>query len=293
MPAAPLDWATDGRDWPNRSASRFVTAGGTRLHVQLFGAGEPLLLLHGTGASSHSFRALAPLLAARYAVIVPDLPGHGFSERLPGARQSLDGICEALGALLGALGLRPAFAAGHSAGAALAVHMTLTGRIAPRALASLNGALLPWRGLPAVVFAPLARLMAGAPLVSRLFAWRAGAQSAVARLVAGTGSVLDAEGVEWYARLVRNPAHVAGALAMMANWDLAALERDLPRLAVPLLLVVGGNDRTVPPRDAALVAARVPHARLVSLPGLGHLAHEECPRRVAELLLEFAARSAR
>ena len=285
----PLDWQRDGSDWPNRAASRFVTAGGVRWHVQQLGAGESMLLLHGTGASTHSWRSLAAPLAARYALLAPDLPGHGFSSALPDGAQTLAGMAAAVRALLDALGVQPTVAVGHSAGAAILARMVLDGAIAPRHLVSLNGALLPWRGLPAALFSPLARLMAASDLVPRLFAWRAADRAAVARLVEGTGSRLDARGVELYARLVRAPAHVAGALAMMANWDLGPLERDLPRLAVPLLLIVGENDRTVSPAQAKRVRQLLPTARIVSLPALGHLAHEEDAARVAESILSFAA----
>ena len=78
-------WAVDGRDWPNRAQSRFVTAGRLRWHVQVFGAEEApmLLLLHGTGAATHSWRAVAPLLAADFRVVAIDLPGHGFTTGRP------------------------------------------------------------------------------------------------------------------------------------------------------------------------------------------------------------------
>ena len=61
-----LDWARDGPHWPHRTASRFVDAGGCRWHVQVHRAApaRPVLwLLHGTGAASHSWRGLVPLLA--------------------------------------------------------------------------------------------------------------------------------------------------------------------------------------------------------------------------------------
>lgn len=75
---------------------------------------------------------------------------------------------------------------------------------------------------------------------------------------------------------------------MMAGWDLAPLARDLPGLAVPLCLLVGRNDRTVPPATARRVKALLPTAELVYLPGQGHLAHEERPDLVADLILERA-----
>ncbi len=63
-----------------------------------------------------------------------------------------------------------------------------------------------------------------------------------------------------------------------------------PRLNVPLLLVAADNDRTVPPGDARLVARLVPNASILALPGLGHLAHEEDPGQVADLIVEFAGK---
>ena len=58
-----LDWDRDGAGWPNRSSSRFVVSGAMRWHVQIMGQGPVMLLIHGTGASTHSWRRLAPLLA--------------------------------------------------------------------------------------------------------------------------------------------------------------------------------------------------------------------------------------
>ena len=75
---------------------------------------------------------------------------------------------------------------------------------------------------------------------------------------------------------------------MMANWDLAPLVRDLPKLQPPLLLVVGEGDLAIPPADATRVAALVPGARVVRWPGLGHLAHEENPGLAVRCVEDFA-----
>lgn len=283
------DWETDGRDWPHREQSRFVTAAGIRWHVQLLGEGRgpDLLLLHGTGAASHSFRGLAPLLAERFRVIVPDLPGHGFSAPLPIERTDLPGMAAALAGLLATLDARPVAVAGHSAGAAILARMALDGRLLPRLTVALNGALVPLEGLAGLVFSPMARLAAASGLVPQLFAWHARLDPGmIDGLLRDTGSRIDARGAALYARLARRPGHVAGALAMMAGWDLAALLRDLPGLPGRLLLLVGRNDRTVPPAAARRVRELLPAAELVYLPGLGHLAHEERPGEVAALILE-------
>ena len=288
-----LVWERDGRDWPQREASRFVDAAGLRWHVQQTGLpvseAPALLLIHGTGGSLHSWREVAPPLASHFHVVAVDLPGHAFTSAAPAPQMSLPGMAGALAALLRQLDVAPALVIGHSAGAAIAARLALDGHIAPRALVGVNAALLPFHGLPGLVFAPIARLLAAASLVPRLVAWRAQDTAAVARLIARTGSTLDAAGVALYARLVRNPGHVAGALAMMANWDLDPLWADVPRLAPPLWLLVGTQDATLPPAQATRVAAHVPGARVERLSGLGHLAHEEQPQQIVDRVLRLAA----
>lgn len=293
-----LSWERDGRDWPHREASRFVEVAGLRWHVQRWGAfPQPaadapfatrppvLLLIHGTGASTHSWRDLAPRLAAHFHVVACDLPGHAFTAMPPPWQLSLPGMAQALGALMAELRLAPALVVGHSAGAAIGARMCLDGHIEPAALVSLGGAFLPLGGLAGQLFSPVAKLMAAAPFVPRFFAWRAEDDALVRRLLDGTGSKLDDEGVALYARLVRNPGHAAGALAMMANWDLTPMAQDLRRLKPALTLVAPTNDLTIPPEQARRVQALLPGATLIELPGLGHLAHEEQPERVVELLL--------
>jgi magnesium chelatase accessory protein len=283
-PSGAPRWDVEGRDWPNRDASRFVRAGGLRWHVQVMGSGPVLLLAHGTGAATHSWRALAPLLAAHFTVVAPDLPGHGFTERPPSSQMSLPGMAHALGALIKVLGVEASLVAGHSAGAAILARCHLDGSMRAAKLISLNGALLPLVGLPGHIFAPIARVLAMVPGVPWFFARHGADKRTVERLLRDTGSRVDPEAVEFYGRLVRCPGHVAAALGMMAHWDLAALERSLKRLDLPVVLMAGANDRTVPAEDARRAAEILPQARVVELPGLGHLAHEEAPELVARLI---------
>jgi magnesium chelatase accessory protein len=283
-----LIWERDGRDWPNRSASRFVRAGGLTWHVQRLGRGRALLLVHGTGASTHSWRALAPLLARRFSVTAVDLPGHGFTELPSPDRLSLPGMAGALNALLKVLDISPAIAVGHSAGAAILARMCLDHQIAPTVLVSLNGAFLPLRGLPVHLLSPMTKILVSIPAMPRLFARLADSRSFVARLLDDTGSKLEPAGIAQYRRLFRSPDHVAGSLGMMARWELRPFERELGRLEPHLALVVGDNDRTIPPSDAVRVRALVPEAELLSLPGLGHLAHEEAPEKIAGLIEQIA-----
>lgn len=279
-----LSWDRDGHDWPNRKTSRFVRAAGMRWHVQQAGDGPDLLLLHGTGSATHSWRDLLPLLATRFRVTAPDLPGHGFSDRSPNGDASLPTMSRLVGELMRELDATPMAAVGHSAGAAILARACIDGSISPKVLISLNGAFLPFHGLPGRLFSPVARVLAATPFAARLMSRQAARAGAVERLLLDTGSRLDARGISLYRRVVNSPSHVAGALEMMAAWDLRALERDLPRLRMALVLIVGTRDGTVPPSQAREVMGHVPWATLVSLSRLGHLAHEEKPADVAALI---------
>ncbi|MBU3671910.1 MAG: alpha/beta fold hydrolase [Sinobacteraceae bacterium] len=282
-------WEADGQDWPNRDCSRFVSAAGLRWHVQYAGTGPVCLLLHGTGASTHSFRDLLPQLAKSFTVIAPDLPGHGFTERpreLAGL--SLPGMAAGVAALLDELRLSPALAVGHSAGAAILCRMCLDRRIEPGLLVSLNGALLPLPGFKHPSITPFIRPFVSSDWLSRWFAKRLEAPGEVERLLRATGSQLDARGLQLYARLVRAPAHAGAALAMMGVWDVRPLEREIASLATPLRLFVGANDRMILPGEALRVLRLLPQAELTQLPGLGHLAHEEQPALLAQLIIDAA-----
>jgi magnesium chelatase accessory protein len=281
------DWSRDGRDWPNRENSHFFSANGLRLHVQIAGAGPAFLLLHGTGAATHSWRDLLPLLAEHFLVIAPDLPGHGFSARPGETGMTIAGMSATIAALLTQLGQKPEFCAGHSAGAAILVNMILAGQIAPKALISLNGALLPFKHAVSPLIAPLAKMFARSPLVPFLFSMHAADPRVVERLLRGTGSEIDAEGAKFYARLAARSVHAGAALTMMANWDLPALLPRLKNVSTPTLLIAGGNDKTIAPDEAAQVAGMMPNATVRILAGLGHLAHEEQPEDLAKIIEDF------
>ncbi len=286
-----LVWSRDGADWPNREASKFVEAAGLRWHVQTMGEGTPLLLIHGTGAATHSWRGLMPILAQHFTVVAPDLPGHGFTKSPSAHRLSLPGMASDVSQLLRLLAVEPEIAVGHSAGAAILARMCVDGKIAPRLLASLNGAFLPFGGMANHLFSPLAKLLVMNPLVPRVFAWQASHAGAVERVIQNTGSSIDAQGIALYRKLVSSPAHVAAALRMMANWRLEPLLHDLPRLETALLLVAAANDRSISPDVTRQVREIYPQAVIERVPGLGHLAHEEQPQLMADLILRYAAQA--
>jgi magnesium chelatase accessory protein len=275
--------------WPHRGRSQFVDVQGLRWHLQRWpgpAEGAPVvLLLHGTGAASHSWRHLAPLLAARHEVLAPDLPGHGFT-RTPGRQAlTLPAVAGAVAALLDALQRRPVLVVAHSAGAAVALQLVLHEGLQPERVVGVNAAVLPLQGPVGRLFLPAARLLSANPLVAPGFAAWAALPGATRRLLKGTGSRIDPLGERCYHHLVADARHARGALRLMASWDLAALERDLHALRVPLVLLAGAADRMLPPSHAWRVQQRLRGVTVHELPGLGHLAHEEDPALVAAACL--------
>lgn len=286
------DWATAGRDWPNRGASRFVRAGAIHWHVQVDGPEDApaLLLLHGTGAATHSVRDLFALLARDFRVVAPDLPGHGFTDARTDSALSLPGMAAALGTLCEALGVAPVFGMGHSAGAAILLRMALDRPDAFTRIVGINAALTPIDG--SAILSPLAKLLFLNPLVPKLFSRRAASGDTVRSLLARTKSTLDAEGLGYYQILARNPAHVAGALGMMANWDLHDLQKRLGDIAVPTTFIVAEDDPMVSPDDSDKATARMPGAEIVRFPVGGHLLHEVDPLAIMRVIAERCGRSA-
>jgi magnesium chelatase accessory protein len=274
-------------DWPHAEHSRQVFARPHRWHVQDMGDGPPILLLHGAGASTHSFRALMPLLAQRHRVVAVDLPGQGFTRLGARHRCTLPAMAEDLAVLCGSLDVNPAVIVGHSAGGAIALRLSqmLDGT---QAVIGLNPALAHFRGMAAVLFPAMARVLALTPFSATVMSRASGGPERIASLISGTGSKLDARGVDLYRRLANDEAHVDGTLLMMAGWSLEGLLADLPRIGARTLFLAAEGDRAVPPRVSGEAAPRMPDATVVTLPGLGHLAHEEDPDLIARHILDFA-----
>ncbi len=295
-------WESLRGRWPNAAASRFVSAADLRWHVQVLGSGPIALLLHGSWSATHSWRDIAPLLADRFTVVAPDLPGHGFTSRPTKAHMTLDGIASALDALLRAIpearDEAPAVIAGHSAGGAIALEMAVE-RGTTRGSGALNapGSIV---GINAALVAPGAVISALAPAIQAFV--RTGFVGALATRVAdndrlfaslmrSTRSKISSEQYELYRTFARSREHADAVMEMFAGWDVTALNRALPSIHAPVTLIVGANDGWVPAADAARVAKLLPNARIITLPNAGHVAHEELPARVAGIIAESAARA--
>lgn len=292
LSARPPDLDIEGRNWPFRDHSRLVASGGLEWHVQELGDHDApaVLLVHGAGAASHSFRGLMPLLAESHHVIAIDLPGHGFTRGAHARDLTLPGMARALTGLVETLNLHPAIAIGHSAGVAVLLEMALSQGFAPGRVIGLNGALEPIRGN--ALLSPLAKLLFANPLTSRFVSFQARMVDMAGHVLRATGSRIDGKGRDCYAMLLRQPAHVSGALGMMANWNLDPLIARLGQISVPVTLIAAADDPMVPDRVSRQAAQRIPECDLEILGYGGHLFHEVAPVQVLALIIKPTAQPA-
>jgi magnesium chelatase accessory protein len=287
-----MDWTRHKDDWPHAKTSRFILSKPHKWHVQEAGSGPLLLLLHGAGGSTQSYRHLIPLLTPDYRVIAIDLPGQGFTRLGAQARCGLETMAEDIAALCAQESWHPKAIVGHSAGAAVA--FDLASRLpAPAAhVIGINAALSHFKGVAGVLFPLMAKTLALMPGVAELFTASNGNPKSVQRLIDGTGSKLPPQDLRHYGALVNDRGHVNATLQMMAQWDLGDLLARLPKSNLRGLLITGSNDRAVPAITSRNIAAKMANIDYAEVPDTGHLAHEEAPEAVAALLLEYLASNA-
>ncbi|QES53576.1 alpha/beta hydrolase [Streptomyces venezuelae] len=250
------------------------------------GAGEPLLLLHGIGHHLQAWHPVIDILAAEHDVIAVDLPGFGASEPLPqGVPYSLGTVAPALGALCAALGVERPHVAGNSLGGLLALEMGRSNLV--RSVTALSPAGFWTEAERRYAFATLLAMRAGAkalplPAVRRL------ARTAAGR-AALTGTI--------YARPSRRPAEavVAETLALrdatgfedtLAAGGSVRFTDDVPGL--PVTIAWGTRDRLLLRRQGVRAKHTVPGARLVRLPGCGHVPMNDDPALVSRVVLDTA-----
>ena len=182
--------------------------------------------------------------------------------------------------------LSPAMIIGHSAGAAIALHLIARLPQTPELLVSINGAFEPFDGVMQFI-APIA---AKAATFGGLAAWMVSRNSAnvagVRRLVSNIGSDPDLVNPSPYSLLLQKRSHVQGALRMMAHWDLSRLLCDSAQLDTPILFLAGTADQAVPHAVSQRAAGRMRAGTYLEFQALGHLAHEEAPDKIASAILD-------
>lgn len=284
-----MRWPKDAADWPMAAFSRQVLCRPHRWHIQEDGSGPVILLIHGAGGATQSFRHLFPLLAKTARVVAIDLPGQGFTQLGARHRCGLDGMSEDLLKLLRQERVVPDLIVGHSAGVAIALRLVQLGLRPAKGIIGINAALGKFKGVAGWLFPAMAKVLAMTPFSADLFCATTTASS-VHNLIKGTGSMLDADGERLYLKLARDSGHVGATLSMMAQWSLDDLLKKLPEIDMPVLLIVGDHDKAVPPKTSHDAATALPNATVMTLTGLGHLAHEEDAAEVAAIITDAMGR---
>jgi pimeloyl-ACP methyl ester carboxylesterase len=284
----------------HRPAGRFVPVAGGRLHVVDLAPARPgdlapIVLLHGASGNLEDQRlTLGNALAARRRVILVDRPGHGYSSRPGGRSDASPGRQAALIAqALARLGVGRAIVVGHSWAGALAAALALDFPERVAGLVLLAPVTHPWPGGISWYNA-----LAGTPLVGRLF---------VEACAFPFGSLLIARAVENVFEPQLPPAEYLRRTAtrlvlrpqeFIANaQDVAALKAfvtaQVPRygaIAVPTVIISGDRDTTVRLDTHSRVAATlIPGAKLIVLPGIGHMPHHVAPDAIVAAIEELSA----
>jgi pimeloyl-ACP methyl ester carboxylesterase len=238
-----------------------------------------VLLLHGQPGTGADWAGVRRALEPRFQVVVPDRPGYGNSD---GAAGGFEHNARAMVELLDRLGLERAVVAGHSWGAGVALAM---GERHPERVSAIAMVcpVVPGEPLGAVD-----RALAGrrtGPVVARAGFFGAGVALASPRLRRRVERTLPGSDPERLGEVARE---WRSGRAWRSFWieqralfsDLPALEDDIAALAVPTTVVVGTRDRVTSPDAARRFAAGV-GARIVEVPGSGHLLPMQRPAEVA------------
>ena len=274
-------------DWPNRQHSSTVSVGGLDWHVQLTGKGPVVLLLHGTGSSTHSWSDLIPLLEAHAQVLVPDLPGHAFTLGAKLEDLTLDEIANSLQLLIEQLGIEaPSIVVGHSAGAPLALRFAVGSSKPPKLVIALNPSFIPPPAVYTSFFGPLLGPITRSSTLSSLLASLSPSLGMVDKLLDSTNTILPETRRVYYRKLFERSEHVRGSMNFMAAADIHKVLVEANLYRGKLICVLGNQDAWIPVKPLEkIILDYFPAAEIVKWEG-GHIMHELEPNKVAQLILE-------
>lgn len=273
--------------WPGRDEKQRVPVKGRDVAFVEMGKGDPVLLLHGFPTNSFLWRDVAPRVAEKHRVIVPDLPGFGHSLSLDGSEpMTVTALADRMDGLLAELKVPVCQVAGHGLGGAVAQALAArTDRV--RRLALLDGIAFDehWPGREM----RLLRL----PLVGEYVINFRAATSIAEGLRKGVVSKdrIAGEVRRGYVRVLAERSDGGRGMLRVARGlrheeVLDATER-LRVKKIPTLVVWGDEDAFLPVTIGERYAREMPSTRLVIVPQAGHFVMEDDFEAVADLLMEF------
>ncbi len=276
-------------EWPFSSKSKYYKFFFHNWHLQDIGTRKKpiILLIHGTGASTHSWRLLIPFLLKNFRVINIDLPGHGFTKMGSKNRSSLKYIPKDIHNLLEFLKIQPEIIIAHSAGVPIALNYTLLSNKSPKIIISLNGAVNKFDGVANIFFPIFAKILSVSPFVSNIIKNLLRSSKVVDDFINSTGSTLDQESIRYYKSLLSNTEHINGILNMISQWNLDDLIKNFDQLNIPILFLLGENDKTVKPQNVMNFVRKFENVETILIKKYGHLMHEESPEIIYNHIKSF------
>lgn len=251
--------------------SRYVNVDGMNVHYRDEGAGPPVILLHGTGASLHTWDVWAATLSRTHRVVRVDLPGFGLTGPDPRSDYTIDGYVRFVAHVAARLGLDRFVLAGNSLGGNIAWAFAVAHPGEVRALVLIDAV-----GYPRTAPRPLEFRLATLPVLGPLLAHldpRIMVEKSL-RNAYGDPSRVTPALIERYDELTLRPGNRA-AFGARARVEYEDHTGDLRHLHLPVLVMWGAKDARVPVRDAHRFADDIPGARLIVYPELGHVPMEE------------------
>lgn len=252
-----------------------VDANGTSIAFKQTGSGPPLILMHGAEADHSMFDAFGALLAEHFTVIAYDQRDSG-GTRNPADLYGLNELADDAAHLIAAIGYERAHVFGTSLGGAIAQVLAVRHpqRVDRLVLSSTFRIGVPPLSINPEVFPRLAALRTGLPgTAGEIAAYffppaHIAAHPEVVRIFAGNS------------RHEAQKQRRGAILAQPAEVDLAAI-------AAPTLVIVGAEDRLIPPAHSLALADEIPNARTAVIPKVGHVATLQDPAAVAATVLTF------
>ncbi|MCC1497763.1 alpha/beta fold hydrolase [Alcanivorax sp. 1008] len=271
--------------------SEFIQIDGMQVHIRDQGQqtdANPIVLIHGTSASLHTWDAWTNDLSADRRVLRFDLPAFGLTGPAPDNDYSAERYAAFVLKVMDARGIERAVLAGNSLGGQIAMETALLAPSRVAALVLVDSAGYPFRAESMPLGFRLAQIPAMAPLMDRLLP-RSMIESSV-RDVYGDPSLVTDELVERYYQLTLREGN---RRALAQRFSQMTFREDARQraatLAMPTLLIWGDEDRLIPPSIGELMDQDIPDSTLVMLEGVGHVPHEEAPGQTLSAVREFLA----
>lgn len=265
-----------------------------RMAYRESGRGKPVLLIHGLGANTYSWRHLAPALARHHRVIAIDLKGFGRSDKPFDERYSVVDQAALVAEFMQKMGLRDVTVVGHSFGGGVALMLALDGR--PNVRKRLKRLVL----LDSIAYPqeiPSFFKILRTPVLGHLGATATPPElqaKAALMLAYHDDSRIRGRDVAAYAR----PLYTAGgknALVRTAQQivpkNLPSIARRYPTIRLPVFIVWCDHDKIVPISFGWRLHAALPNSEFHTITGCGHIPQEERPRETARVVQEYLFRS--